>query len=265
MSKELIKNGKARSNTGFRQVLFDGRDLALAPVALRRYSGEKPGRTTYQVGPKTGDLLARCSWRRAGEMYELLRWSGVAWEPAEIELWSSLRELHPWIDSWLDRAPRGPSYLPAEVAPPERDLAAISKKRKINRFFEKYGVPYEYGEPWELSPMSGIHMEPRELDIEPDEVRPYDISIIGSMVDIHEMDRWYSSDGDGSPAIELTELDRREDHRSNYAHDEPSWAEGSDGLPGWSARRYLIRVVHGAYDRDHTSYGRQVDVWIVPK
>jgi hypothetical protein len=258
-------NGMARSNTGQRQVLFDATG-EVRPVAFSVESGYAPSRGTVQVAPRAGDLIARVEWDRRGEEYTLARVTedgDMAGRPIppndQPPLWAALKTRHPWLDEWLAPTVRGPSYLPADAFGGET-LAARAKRERCEAAFRRFGLPLAYSKEWAISPKGGINTRPSPLDFEPDKYLATANSWTGSLVGISRRERFFATDGTGKPAIELFPV-LREEHGSNYAHERTEWAEGQPGIPGWNSRRYLVRLITGAYTREHHSYGVRMDVW----
>jgi len=109
-------------------------------------------------------------------------------------------------------------------------------------------------------PKGGLNLEPRPLDVDLDTIQPEEYHWDGSGVGISRYERWYGSAGDGSEAVPL-DIDPKYTSGSNYAHTDVEEKEGSPGVVGWRNFRFVVRVRHGAYTRDHFSYGHTVDVW----
>lgn len=258
-------NGMARSNTGQRQVLFDATG-EVRPVAFSVESGYAPSRGTVQVAPRAGDLIARVEWDRRGEEYTLARVTedgDMAGRPIppndQAPLWAALKNRHPWLDGWLAPVPRGPSYLPAEAFGGET-LAAHAKRERCEAAFRRFGLPLAYSQEWAISPKGGINTRPSPLDFEPDKYQATANSWTGSLVGISRRERFFATDGNGKQAVELFPV-LREEHGSNYAYEETEYRAGHPGIPGWNLRRYLVRLITGAYTREHHSYGVRMDVW----
>ncbi len=263
--KANFANGNARSNTGFRSVLFSATG-ELRPVAFCVRSGYAPDRGTVQVSPRQGDLIARVEWRRAGAEYTLAvaeddgDCQGVAVNINDaVEMWATLKRRHAWLDSWLEPVSRGPSFLPDEGWGGE-SLADRSKRERCEAAIRRYGLPFAYSQEWAITPKSGLNTAARPLDFDPATYQAEWRSWDGSMVGINRKERFFSTAGNGSPAIELLPV-LDEEHGSNYAHERTERRQGVPGIPGWDSRRYLIRVVDGAYTREHHSYGVRMDVW----
>jgi hypothetical protein len=262
--KNNVKNGNALSNTGHRQILFSATG-ELRPVAFAVDSGYQPDRGTVQVAPRAGDLIARVDWCRRGEEYTIARATGdgdCAGDALPLNdqapAWALLKNRHPWLDGWLAPVGRGPSYLPAE-AYGGVTLAAAAKRDRCEAAIRRYGLPVAYSQEWAISPKTGINTRPEPLNFDPDAYQASAKSWTGSVVGICRRERFFSSAGNGA-AVELFPV-LQEEHGSNYAHETPSWAEGQPGIPGWNSQRYLIRLITGAYTRDHHSYGVMMDVW----
>lgn len=260
-----FSNGNARSNTGQRQVLFSATG-ELRPVAFAVESGYAPDRGTVQVVPKAGDLIARVEWNRAGEEYTLARavedgdcYGQSPPSNEQAPVWVLLKTLHPWLDGWLAPTGRGPSFLPTEAFGGET-LAARAKRERCEAAIRRFGLPVAYSQEWAISPKAGINTRPAALDFDADVYQASAHSWSGSMVGISRRERFFSSAGNGQPAVELFPV-MNEEHGSNYAHEETVRVTGQPGIPGWNRRRFLVRVVAGAYTREHHSYGVRLDVW----
>jgi len=254
-------NGNAWTNTGIRQVVFNS-DLSLKPVIFAINSGYAPDRGTVQASPTTGDLIARVEWTRKSTDFSLLQVTETGPEvlnPATSgQLWEILEAKHQWLESWLQPVSRGPSFIPVEAY--GETIAEKTKRQTCNAIIRKYGLPLEYNFEWQITPRKYLSNQPIPLDFNPDTyIASYDTHI-GSLVNISQREVFYSSNGDKSPAVELKPV-YREQHESNYAHDEQIYHDGSPGLPGWNDRKYLIRVVVGAFTREHHSYGITVTIW----
>jgi hypothetical protein len=256
-------NGNARSNTGVRQILFSATG-ELRPVAFSVDSGYAPDRGTAQVSPRAGDLIARVDWNRRGEEYAILRVIeddddyGLPIEE-QAPMWAMLKDRHPWLDGWLAPTGRGSSYLPAEAFGGQT-LAAIAKRERCEAAIRRFGLPFAYSQEWAISPKAGINTRPVPLDFSPDAYQAIWHSHSGSAVGIDRRERFFASNGNGSPAVELFPV-LDEEHGSNYAHERTGYQIGQPGIPGWRDRRYLIQLVTGAYTREHHSYGVRLDVW----
>lgn len=264
-------NGCARSNTGYRAVLFSSAG-ELRPVAYSVESGYTPERGTVQVAPRKGDLIAQVEWNRRGEEFSLLRVNAdheggesmyLAAEPVSFNdqpaLWTMLKDRHPWLDEWLVPVSRGTSYLPTEAWGGET-LAARAKRERCEEAIRRFGLPLTYSQEWVISPKSGLNTRPAPLDFDPDKYQASWHSWDGSMVGISRRERFFSSAGNGAPAVELFPV-LEEEHGSNYAYEETVRRQGQPGIPGWNDRRFLVRVVSGAYTREHHSYGVKLDIW----
>ena len=136
MNGNSFKNGNARSNTGYRQVLFASNG-DLRPVLATVDSGYAPDCGTVQVAPVTSDWIARIEWNSGSERFtvskvtengdcygEPLSWSDAA------PVWELLKKIHPWLDGWLDRVSRGSSYLP-DGAYGGESIVARAKRQRI--------------------------------------------------------------------------------------------------------------------------------------
>jgi len=248
MMNNGFSNGCARSNTGQRQILFSSTG-ELRPVAFSVESGYAPDRGTVQVSPRAGDLIARVDWDRRGKEYSLSRATedGDAYgQPlplnAQAPVWAMLKSLHPWMDGWLAPTGRGPSYLPAEVF--GETLAARAKRERCEAAFRRFGLPLAYSQEWAISPKAGINTRAAPLNFAPGEYQATARSWSGSVVGIDRRERFFSSAGNGTPAVELFPV-LDEEHGSNYAHERTEYRSGQPGIPGWNRRRYLIRLVTG--------------------
>lgn len=254
-------NGNARSNTGMRQIAFHN-DLSLKPVIFAINSGYAPDRGTVQASPVTGDLIARVEWTRKSTDFSLLQVTESGPEvlnPATCgQLWEILESKHKWLESWLQPVPRGSSFIPVEAY--GETVAEKTKRKTCNAIIKKYGLPLEYNFEWQVTPRKYISNQPVPLDFNPNAYVASYNTHIGSLVGIRRREVFYSSNGDKSPAVELKPA-YRECHGSNYAHDKQIYHDGIPGLPGWNDRKYLIRVILGAFTREHHSYGVEVTIW----
>lgn len=268
-------NGSSKSNTGYRAVLFSSTG-ELRPVAFCRESGYMPDRGTVQVAPRKGDLIAQVEWDRRGEEYALLEVMEdheggesmyLAANPVSFNqqspIWEMLKTRHPWLDGWLAPTGRGPSYLPADAFGGET-LAARAKRERCEAAFRRFGITMAFSHEWAISPKAGINTRPEPLNFDPDAYQATARSWTGSAVGISRRERFFSSAGNGTPAVELfTTLE--EERGSNWAHERTEYRAGQPGIPGWNKRRYLIRLITGAYTREHYSYGVRLDVWDTTK
>lgn len=259
---DAIKNGSCFSRTGSKQVVFNPQTLALRPVLYAVYSGYRPERGTVQ-GAIDGDLVASVTWGSRSEDYEISRFGGDRLPLGEeARLWGELKKIHPWLDAWLEPSGRGSVFLPDSVVPESQYLAVRAKRARIGKAISTLGIPYSVDD-FARDPKDGLKLEPRPLDCDLDAIQPSEYHWDGSMVEIDRYERWFGSAGDGSPAIPL-DIDPEYTSGSNYAHTERDARWGSPGVIGWRSFRFVARVCHGAYIRDHYSYGHTVDVWEVP-
>lgn len=263
MTNSSFPNGSAMSNTGSRQILFSATG-ELRPVAFVVRSGYRTDRCTHQVAPIVGDLIASVRWDRRGDDYTL----AVVTANGERDLsaneaahtWAALKDRHLWLDEWLVPSNgREESYLP-EAAYGGEDLASRAKRERCEAAIRRYGLPLAYSGEWAISPKAGLNTRPAALDFDPDSYQATARSWAGSVVGISRREMFFSSSGNGTSATELHPV-LDEEHGSNYAHERTVRRQGVPGIPGWDSSRYLIRVVDGAYTRDHHSYGVRMDVW----
>jgi len=259
-------NGCAQSNTGYRQVAF-GPHFETRPVVYRVYSGGQPTRCTVQA-VSLGDLLFRVDWTRRGEVFSVGVVTGANYggptthELAVTEswpLWETLRERFPQVNAFLERANRGPSYLPADLWPENQDLAALAKASRKTSFECRYGV--DLPRAVLTSPKDGLNYAPVDRPLaELLEFNPSEYSWDGSCVGIRQTTRYWWSDGRGQ-ATAVAPVDRvNYEAGSNYAHEETTIdspvIEGLLPPPWWA--KFLIEVSTGAYTSDHFSHGVKV-------
>lgn len=259
--KDLIKNGSAFTSTGSCQLLFSA-DFKIRPIVCAVRSGYKPQRGTFQVAPATGDLLFVCAWRTRGADYSISRCNAVGQlqEVAPIEaapIWAQLHTVHGWTKDWLEPASRGGYSIPTEVIPPAEYLAKKAKTAKLERFSARFGVQLPL-DAAEISPKNGLNLLPRPSDEEFAAIVPQVRHWTGSMVGIDRWEEWYASNGEGESSP-LTIVPSR-DEGSNWAHSERPVCEAGECVVIPQGFKYVIRVIRGAYSRDHHSYGIAVDV-----
>jgi len=256
-----VKNGSSFSRTGSKQVVFTP-TLSLRPVLYAVYSGYQPERGTVQ-GARCGDLVASVTWGSQSEDYEIFRFGGDRLPLGEeARLWAELKRLHPWFDSFLEPSGRGSVFLPDSVVPEAEYLSVRAKRARIGEAISTLGLPYCVEE-FARDPKTELHFEPRAMDVDLDTIQPSEYHWDGSVVGISRYERWFGSAGDGSPAIPL-DIDPDYTSGSNYAYTDTEEHDGSPGVVGWRNYRFVVRVRHGAYTRDHFSYGHTVDVWEIP-
>jgi hypothetical protein len=264
--KMSMVNGEARSNTGYRQVVF-GPHFEMRPVIYRVYSGYQPTRYTVQV-INVGDLLFRVEWGRSFETFSVEVVTGADYGGpttrtlAETEawpLWETLRKRFPQADDFIKKVKRGPSYLPTDIWPEDQDLSALAKVSRKAGFESRYGVELPSGVL--TSPKAGLCYAPIDKPLaELLDLNPSEYSWDGSMVGIHRTTRYWWSNGRGvaMPAVPVDRVNY--ESGSNYAHEETTLDEPMvEGLlppPKWA--RFLVEVCTGAYTSDHFSHGVKV-------
>lgn len=260
-----IKNGDSRSNTGHRLLVFEPGYLGLRPVTHAVHSGYQPERGTFQQAYE-GDIVAIVCWDRSGGKYHIHKVdsTGSPWninvpfgEAAQI--WADIRHKHSWADEWLEPSGRSGVWIPEEIVPASEYTSTLKKVAKLEKCFSRFGLPFKV-ENFIKDPGKGLNTFPRSLDIDLDTIQTERRTWDGSVVAINVSEQWFGSNGNGKPAVEL-EHEPEFEHGSNYAHTETTRGEGKPGIKGWRKWRFVIRVCHGAYERDHSSYGHTIDVW----
>jgi hypothetical protein len=260
MEFNQLKNGDAKTNTGIKELAFDSETLEIRPVLFRIYSGYSPSRGTVQ-GVREGDIIAQCIWNSKSTDYRIYRYGLDDIDlNKQAELWISLREKHPWIDSWLEPSGRGETNIPEEIIPVKNYLSNKIKRARIENALSRFGISGLSVEDFMLSKKKDLQVTPKKLDLNLDEYQPTEKHWTGSLVDIHTSETWYGSTGTGKPATEL-EIDPEYESGSNYAHTETKRKDGTPGIKGWQKWKYIVRIVHGCYEKDHSSYGKSFHVW----
>lgn len=253
-----VKNGVSSTRTGFVNAVFSPNG-ELRPVLFKVYSGYQPDRGTFQ-GAVEGDLVATCYWDSNNTVYSLSLFRGDTLDfNRSAEVWQFLKKLHPWLDAWLEPSERGEVSLPESVVPESEYLSVKSKKEKLQKFLQRFGLPYQ-PEKFEKDLKLRLKLQPRPLDVNLDTIVTHSRSWTGSLVSISESEQWFGSNGNGKLAVEL-EHEPSFEHGSNYAYQETETGEGTPGVKGWRSWKYVVRVCHGACVKDHYSYGHTVDVW----
>lgn len=252
-------NGKAQSHTGFRQVAFDT-NLTPRPVIYTIESGLTPSRGTVQQEPEVSDIVIRLDWTRRNHLFTVEK---VGNSPLPLEVQQEYKEKlfqrYAWLEEFLVPAGRESSFLPAQVYGGE-SLAAKAKRERCEFAFQRYGLPLEYKSDWVRSPKQGINTKAATLPFDPDTYQAHYKTWDGSIVGINRKEQFWGSAGDFTPAVELKPI-LNEIHGSNYAHEKTEYREGVPGIPDWRNYRYLIRLIEGAYTREHFSYGIMLDIW----
>jgi hypothetical protein len=257
-----IKNGNCRSNVGEKHLVFlPNRDLR--PVLYAVYSGYQPDRGTVQ-GAEVGDIIASVKWGKLYQDYIISIHGGGRLTPTEEgKMWILLKKEHPWIDAFLEPSGRGGCFIPDTVIPEHEYLSVRGKRSRLDRFIKRYKIPYNV-DTFMNAPKNGLNLEPRPLDIDLDTYQPSEKSWSGSAVSIKTFETWYGSSGNGRNPRPL-DIDPTVESGSNYAHTDTYNREGSPGIIGWEHHKFVIRVGHGVYTRDHCSYGHTIDIWEVVK
>jgi hypothetical protein len=276
-----IINGCVKSNTGYRQVLFS-KTLEVRPVLLEIKSGYQPDRGTIQVSPVIGDVLIRSSWRSNCYQIDISKWDGqnfisltsealylyyeTEWEGINdptgvvkeyVTILKTAKELNPWLEEFLQQCGRQGSFIPCE-----QTLVEKAKKDRLTKFFKKHNLPYlEKIDSFMSSPKGGLKLESVDTPADLLEHVPSYITHDGSVVSISKKEYWFAISQTGTFEVPVT---YQQAHRSNYAHEKPSFSEGKslrETITDIESVKFLIKIVHGAYTRDHYSFGRTIDVY----
>ena len=254
-----IENGRCKSTTGFKQLVFSP-EGELRPVLYAVYSGPQPGCGTVQ-GAQKGDIILRVNWSSKGEdFFILIHNEGQVPQMDEYPIWEKLQKMHPWVEGWLVSEPRGSVWIPRDVIPEDQYLSIRAKRGNIDRFLRNYGLLDRLNvNLFMTTAKADLNLYPRDLDFNPDEYIGDDYQWTGSVVDICRTEQWFGSDGRGT-SVPLV-IDLNVVHGSNYAHETTYVKEGSPGIVGWENFKYLIKISHGIYEKDHETYGHGIDIW----
>lgn len=258
MKRELLKNGVCYTNTGYRALSFNS-NLELSPVMYAVYSGYQPNRGTYQVKE---EIVLEYRWGHGdpGTLY-------LNGKPIKEDnpIWKIIKEKYSFAVDFLKRHSRSGSFIPTEIIAESEYLTVKAKRRKIEKFLKRFGLDKYYKvESFLFCPKQDLRLVPRDLDFNPDKYLPRSKSASGSLVDIDQYERFFSSDGNGS-CIELKVVPETEsiDHAGGTTR---YYTKGKPGIPSWKNKKYLIRVIHGAHTStaySHVSWGKEIDVWKV--
>ena len=257
---EVIKNGYCKSNTGFRQVLTDN-NCIVRPVLFTVDSGYQPDRGTVQVPAAPGDLLFKCQWGSQHEDYFIYEFLNGAWTlmsrvALTVNLWKKLKELNPWTDMFIAPSNRNSSYIVCD-----EPLAMKAKRKRLTSFFKNWKIVGNIAvvDDYMTSPKNGLNLEV---------VKPYEglldhvpewTTHIGSVVGIDKKEHWFQVI---NGVTSLVGCIYQEKHESNYAHENDSYFDGKPlSEVVYAQASHLIKIVIGAYTKDHYSHGRTIDVY----
>ena len=248
MRKIKIRNGEARSNTGYRQVALT-RTGQICPVLFAVRSGLKPGRCTTQLVAET-DIVFRCDWDRQGEIWSATTPGGqnLFTDP---EIWGLLpTELR----DWLKPVGRGESLLPAGFGwDGEQTLADRQKRQRLENFFSgATGVERIINEAMR-SPKDGLPMNWEQAADLPGQLDAPAEQWDGSCVDIRRSTVWVLWHLGGRVEVIRPEPTSG-DWGSNYAHsDSGEFSAAPLAMPSSVLRACQISV--GAYCSNHCTHG----------
>jgi len=135
-------------------------------------------------------------------------------------------------------------------------------------FTKRFGV--ELPNSAMTSPKGGLNFAPAQLPDGWESWKNESYSHTGSLVGIDRCSVWYFSNGLGK-AEQITKWQAETTSKSNYAHSEDYYQQGetlggflsTNRPPLWA--KFIIQIQHGAYTREHHSYGCRVSVWSMPK
>ena len=260
MEFEKLKNGTARTSTGIKELSFDSKTLELRPVLFKVYSGYQPERGTVQ-GVTVGDIVAQCIWNSKGEEYRIYRFGMDNISPTEqAELWIQLRNKHLWMNSWLEPSGRSETSIPEEIVPKEEYLSTKIKTARIQNLLDRFGIEVFSVEDFMLTRKQDIKFRPIKMDFNPDEYLPNKYHWTGSVVNISTGERWFGSNGNGKPSVEL-ETNPETVSGSNYAYSETFQEDGIPGIKGWEKWKFLVCIKYGVYEKDHYTFGNSFTVY----
>jgi len=251
-----IKNGKAMTNTGQRDIAFNPETLELRPVLYRVYSGHVPDKGTVQ-GVNKGDIVVSLVWDKDGEQYKIYQY-GVDTLPRVdqgligLDIWRK----YPWIDEWMMPVERSETVIPEDVIPPSEYLSNKVKLARVKSVVERFGLPYVHNDFVE-SRKHDLNFSPKLMDID---LNTYEASCFNGDDNcrIHQDEKFYGSNGNGSEATELgfipTYLGEHLDCEMNIP--------GVPGVVGWDKWKYIVRIKSGVLISDGISHGMSIDIWI---
>lgn len=251
-----LKNGKAMTNTGQRDIAFDPETLEIRPILYRVYSGHVPDRGTIQ-GVNNNDIVVSLVWDKDGEQYKIYRYGVDTLDRVDqaligLKIWDK----YPWIHEWMMPCERSETIIPEDVIPPAEYLSNKVKLARVKSAIDRFGLPYD-SDDFVESRKQDLKFTLRLLDIDLD---TYESScFIGDdNCRIHQDEKFFGSNGNGSDACLLgfipTYLDEHLDSDNNIP--------GVPGVTGWNKWKYIVRVKSGVLISDGISHGMSIDIWI---
>lgn len=170
------------------------------------------------------------------------------------QFWKVAESTNSWMNDWLQPMTEWGVFLPPAAGP------VLSNQRKWNNwmhFMKKFGEMHQYasfdsmsyGPRYcvEFSPGKGLNYLPRKLDFDPDTVAIPDAEDEDDLNLQFKRTQYFLSDGTGHMF-------------------EACLPEGKTvGIHGWRSRRYVIRLITGAYnsmrDNQPRTHGVKIDVY----
>lgn len=230
-----LKNGEIRKHTGKKQIAFVPNTLEIREVLYAIYSGFPNQQGTIQSVYK-GDIVAFIEWNGQSEDCQI----GYLDHEANVctlpvaqtgELWITLRELHPWLDAWLEPSKRDePVFIPKEIIP---EMSYIMNRKKLEalvKTFDRFALQYDPAEFMD-SKKADLKLKPREIDIDMDKYE--------SNAPVEE---WWGSLGTKREPIKL---------------------EVKNGMvTRWRKFKHIVRVRMNIYKaKSGVTWGNSIDVW----
>jgi hypothetical protein len=254
-----LKNGKAMTNIGQREIAFDPESLEIRPILYRVYSGHVPDRGTVQ-GVNVGDVVVSLVWDKDGEVYKIYKY-GIDTLPRvdQYHIGRAIWEKYDWIDDWMQPVSRSETIIPKEVIPEFDYLSNKIKLVRMKNTIERFGLPYHENDFLD-SRKQDLKFNPRKLDLDLDEYLAVFNCITKDNLDIDQQEAFFGSNGNGSKAVGLTIY-------PTYTDVHPDWERVTPCKPGvncWDKWKFIVRVKKGLIISEGVSHGMSLDIWINP-
>lgn len=251
-----LKNGKAMTNTGQKDIAFNPDTLEIRPVLYRVYSGHVPDRGTIQ-GVNNGDVVVSLVWDKDGEQYKVYKY-GIDTLPRvdQYHIGRAIWDKYEWIHEWMMPCDRSETIIPESVIPPEEYLSNKVKLARIKSVIERFGIPYNDLDFLD-SRKQDLKYTPRILDVD---LNTYESTCFkhseGCRIDQEEI--FFGSNGNCSGAVQLQFV-------PSYLDEHLDWRKCTSGIPGvigWDKWKYILRIRKGVLISNGVSHGMSIDIWV---